>query len=90
MLTGKDITAALLSLKPGVLWTMNGDNYENIVWESEETKPTYAELEAEVIRLEEERVNKIAAEEAAKDSAYSKLAALGLTVEELKAALGSN
>lgn len=85
MLTNKEIATALVSLKPNVVWTMNGDDYENIIWNSEEPKPTLAELETEVARLATEEANAIAAAVTAKEAAYTKLAALGLTAEEIAA-----
>lgn len=42
-----DITHALLRLRPGSKWTLNGDTYAGLVWlDSPETKPTLAEIEA--------------------------------------------
>ena len=55
-----DITKALVSLRPGAQWVLDGDTYEGIqwlekpVWEGGQKKPTQAEVEAEVARLQEE------------------------------------
>jgi hypothetical protein len=44
---------AVVSLRPGVEWTMAGDDVENITWHTEGAEPlTQAEVEAEVARLE--------------------------------------
>ena len=55
-----DITRALESLRPGSRWALNGDDYEGLqwmeppLWEGGQKKPTKAEVEAEVIRLQKE------------------------------------
>ena len=48
------ITAALKSLKPNAEWVIRGNHtYQNIEWlDTSQTKPTEAELNAEVIRLQ--------------------------------------
>jgi hypothetical protein len=44
---------AVASLRPGVEWTMSGDDVDNIIWHTEGVEPlTVAEVEAEVKRLE--------------------------------------
>ena len=52
------------------------------------TKPSKAEFDAKLAELQSDYTAKLEAEEAAKASAISKLTALGLTVEEVKALLG--
>ena len=42
---------AILSLKPNGGYSWPGFDYKDLVWESSETKPTEAEIDAEVIRL---------------------------------------
>jgi hypothetical protein len=80
---------AIKSLRPGVEWTMSGDDVENIIWHTEGVTPlTEAEVAAEMTRLEEV---KAAEEQAAADrraSAVAKLEALGLTVEEVSTVFG--
>jgi len=55
-----NITKALVSLRPGAQWVLDGDTYEGIqwlekpVWEGGQKKPTQAEVEAEVARLQKE------------------------------------
>lgn len=80
---------AVVSLRPGVEWTMNGDDVENIIWHTEGVEPlTSAEVQAEMVRLEKAAAQAEADREAAKASALAKLKALGLTAEEAQAIAG--
>jgi len=46
------IASALQSLRPGAQWSLNGDNYDGIDWlDTQQTKPSEAEVNAEVARL---------------------------------------
>jgi hypothetical protein len=47
----RDLTKALISLRPGAEWSLNGDTYEGLNWISDTPKPTQEELEAEADRL---------------------------------------
>ena len=77
---------AVMSLRPGAEWTMNGDDVEGITWHTEGVEPlTQAEVDAEVARLEQAAIDKQAAKEAAVKSGRAKLLALGLTNEEVAA-----
>ena len=55
-----NVTKAIESLRPGSLWRIENDCYEGIfwleppVWEGGQKKPTQAEVEAEVARLQAE------------------------------------
>jgi hypothetical protein len=83
------IIDAIQSLRPGVEWTMSGDDVEGITWHTPNVEPlTTAEVEQEIIRLQEEQEAQIAAKAAAKQSAMQKLAALGLNEEEVSAIIG--
>ena len=80
---------AVMSLRPGAEWTMNGDDVEGIIWHTEGVEfLTTAEVQAEVQRLEKAAADEAAAKEAAKASALAKLEALGLTHEEALAITG--
>lgn len=80
---------AVMSLRPGAEWSMNGDDVEGIIWHTEGVEPlTSAEVQAEVARLEQAALDEAAAKEAAKASALAKLEALGLTTEEAQAIAG--
>lgn len=82
---------AVVSLRPNVEWTMNGDDVENIIWHTPNVQPlTKAEVDAEVARLEAEAVAEVERKAAAKESAVAKLAALGLSVDEVEAILGGS
>jgi hypothetical protein len=69
-------------------WTLDGENYEGLIWLSNSTKPTEEELQD----LWDEVQTEVSLEEQAKidakASAISKLQALGLTVEEVQVAFG--
>lgn len=50
----RDITKAIISLRPDAKWSLEGNTYQGLVWlDSEETKPTEAEVNVELTRLEE-------------------------------------
>lgn len=50
-----DITKALVNLRPGAQWSLNGDEYEGLVWLDEiQTKPTEEEVNQEIERLKAE------------------------------------
>jgi hypothetical protein len=83
-----DYTLILTKKYAGSEWTLNGDDYEGLTWLSDTPKPTQAELDA----LWDSTLAQVASEkaqaEATKVSAEAKLAALGLTPDDLKALLG--
>ena len=72
----------------GKQWALNGDSYDGLTWLSDTPKPTQSELDA----LWESTQATVAAKEQAaidtKASALAKLAALGLTQDEVKALVG--
>jgi hypothetical protein len=81
--------AQILSVNyAGKQWSLNGDSYDGLTWLSDTPKPTQAELDA----LWESTQTAVAAQEQAaidtKASALAKLAALGLTQDEVKALVG--
>jgi hypothetical protein len=50
-----DITKALVSLRPGAEWVLDGDRYEGLRWLDEnQSKPSKDEVIAEVTRLQTE------------------------------------
>ena len=82
---------AVMSLRPGAEWTMAGDDVEGITWHTQGVTPlTTAEVEAEMVRLEQAAVEAQAADAAARESAVVKLAALGLNDAEIKAIIGED
>lgn len=83
-----DYTQILIINYPEFQWTLNGDSYDGLTWLSDTPKPTKAELDA----LWESTQAAVAAQKQAaidvKASALAKLAALGLTQDEVKALVG--
>jgi hypothetical protein len=80
---------AVESLRPNTEWSMNGDDVEGIIWHTPNVEPlTSAEVQAEMVRLEQAAIDEAAAREAAKASALAKLEALGLTADEAQAIAG--
>jgi len=50
-----DLTKAILSLRPGAQWMLRDEHYAGLEWtDTEQTKPTEAEVTAEVARLQAE------------------------------------
>ena len=51
-----NITKALVSLRPGAQWSLDGEDYEGLTWhdENELPPPTEEEIQAEVKRLQAE------------------------------------
>ena len=81
---------AVASLRPGVEWSMSGDDVAGISWHTPDVEPlTQSEVEAEVVRLETEVVLAAEAVVSARTSAMSKLAALGLSEAEVLAIVGA-
>ena len=73
-------TQAVASLRPGVEWSMSGDDVEGITWHTEGAKPlTTAEVEAEMQRLETVEADKIKANEKARTAAIAHAKSLGFT-----------
>ena len=83
-----DYPAVLTANYPDALWTLDGDTYDGLTWLSDSPKPSQAELDAAWPAVQQSRQDAVAAKEAARQSAISKLAALGLTVDEISAAFG--
>lgn len=53
------ISSAIISLKPGAQWSLNGDTYEGLIWsqENELPPPTEEEVNQEMERLQQEYEN---------------------------------
>ena len=83
-----DYTAVLAANYPDALWTLDGDDYDGLTWLSDSPKPSQAELDDAWPAVQQAQADAVAAKEAAKQSAIDKLAALGLTVDEINAAFG--
>ena len=73
---------AVMSLRPGVEWSMSGDDVENIIWHTPDVEPlTVAEVEAEMVRLETVEAGRVAGEAAARLAAIAHAKSLGFTDE---------
>jgi len=83
-----DYAAVLSENYPDAEWTLDGDAYDGLTWLSDSPKPSQADLDAAWPAVQQARADAIAANAAAKQSAIDKLAALGLSVDEIRAAFG--
>ena len=83
-----DYAAVLSANYSDAEWTLNGDTYDGLTWLSDTPKPTQQELDAAWPAVQQQQADAVAAKEAARQSAIDKLAALGLTVDEISAAFG--
>ena len=78
-MTNKQIAKALRDIRPNTEWTLIGDDYAEIQWlDTTATKPTLAEIEAAIANPLPEPEPTVA----------DKLASVGLSIDDLKAALG--
>ena len=69
-------------------WTLTGNDYDTLEWRSDTPKPTRAELDAAWPAVQQARQDAEQSKVAAKQSAVSKLEALGLSVDEIREAFG--
>ena len=77
---------AIQALRPGIGFTIINNDLSEIVWDIEETiTPTEAEVTAKMAELEAADAQEVIDKAAAKATAQAKLAALGLTAEEIAA-----
>ncbi len=75
------LAKTLQALRPGKEFTYNDEDLSTVQWNDPSiVTPTQAEVDAEIARQEREALDK-------KTEAEAKLAALGLTPEDLKALL---
>lgn len=81
--------AAVLELNySNAQWSLSNNDYDTLVMHDNTPKPTQAELDAAWPAVQQAQQDAVAAKEAARQSAIDKLAALGLTVDEISAAFG--
>jgi len=80
---------ALNYLVSGSEWSLTEEDYENIVWHIPPSKiPTQSEINETIESIKAKELKAEADKLAAKASAQAKLAALGLTEEEVASILG--
>jgi hypothetical protein len=72
----------------GKKWTLNGNSYDGLDWLDASSKPTQAELDALWESTQAAVADKEQTAKDVKASALAKLAALGLTQDEVKALVG--
>jgi len=83
-----DYAAVLTANYASSEWTLNGDSYDGLTWLSDTPKPSQQELDAAWPAVQQARQDAEAAKVAARQSGLDKLAALGLTVDEVSAVFG--
>ena len=78
-----NIPITLEYLRPGEEWTLDEDCYDGLTWLSDTLKPTLEELESVAEQAEAQRKAEQEAKAQTRASALAKLAAIGLTQEEI-------
>ena len=86
MATGREVLSLLC---PTVEWVIYGDSYEGINWLKGEIGLTEKEFNDGFAKVETMKAKAEADKAAAKASAQAKLAALGLTDDEVAAIIGA-
>jgi len=84
-----DYATVLTRRHAGREWVLNGDNYEGLTMLDGGSKPSKASLDAAWPDVQAEIAAEAAAATAAAASGRAKLAALGLTDDEIDALLGA-
>ena len=82
MATSADVLNMLL---PEGGWILIGDDFDGITWVDDRPRCTKAQFEAGFAQWDAWKANHQAAAIAAKEAAQAKLAALGLTADDLEA-----
>lgn len=87
-----EITKAIQRLRPTAEFSFQNDDYSTIKWDVlEGDAPTQAEIDAAIEEIKAEEAQAELNKAAKKAAAEAKLAALGLTADDLKAlGLGGN
>jgi hypothetical protein len=83
-----DYILILVTNYPSSIWTFEGNDYDGLTWLSDTPKPTQEELDALWESTQAQVLAKKQQAEVTKESALAKLAALGLTQDEVKALVG--
>lgn len=80
-----DYAYVLTKKYPNSVWELSGNEYENIIWKSDDTKPTKKQLDdlAPIVKAEQAKAD--ADKQAARQAVLDKL---GLTADEVAALLG--
>ena len=84
------LSAAIFLLRPDSEFSLTNDDYSTIKWDKlEGDAPTQSELTAAIKVVKANEAKAEADKLAAKQSAQAKLAALGLTADEVAAIVGN-
>jgi len=78
-------TQVLEMLLPEGGWIISGNDFDSITWVDDRPRCTKAEFETGFAKYDAWKAEQDAAQAAKKTAAENKLAALGLTAEDLKA-----
>jgi hypothetical protein len=81
----EEIIEALAVLTPKAEWTLSGNDYNDIIWLSNDPQPSLAEIEAEIALIP---VRKEKAKIEAESNKAALLEKLGITEDEAKLLLG--
>jgi DNA-binding NarL/FixJ family response regulator len=84
-----DYAAVLTRRHPGREWKLEGDDYAGLTMLDDGEKPSKKSLDDAWLEVQAEIAAEAAAKTAARQSALAKLAALGLTDEEIAALVGA-
>ena len=86
------LVKAIKKLKPNAEFSFTDDDYSTIKWDVlDGDAPTQAEIDAAIEQVKADEIQAEATKAAKKAAAEAKLAALGLTADDLKAlGLGGN
>ena len=80
------LSKAIQELKPTAEFSFQNEDYSTIHWDVlDGTAPTAKAVSDKIKEIQDREANAEVAKEAAKASAISKLTALGLTADEIKA-----
>lgn len=74
-----NIAIALNHLRPGEVWTLDGEEYSGLTWISDTNKPTKKELEEAWPKIEAELVARQEAEQSSRAAAIAHAKSLGFT-----------
>ena len=80
-----DYSYVLSKKYPNSVWELSGDEYENLIWKSDDTKPTQKQLDdlAPIVKAEQAKAD--AKKQAARQAVLDKL---GLTADEITVLMG--
>jgi hypothetical protein len=80
------LSQAIKLLKPNAEFSFNDNDYSTIKWDVLDGEaPTKAQIEKAIVDVKANEAAEVKTKAAAKAAAQAKLAALGLTVEDLQA-----